>query len=66
MSNFKFNPDGTYGNDCHKPEGTCCCHCKYLVDGKEGDHEWKACSESCIKLKNIGTCKYCSHNTLLF
>ena len=38
----------------------------FLVDGKEGDHEWKACSESCIKLKNIGTCKYCSHNTLLF
>ena len=71
MSNFKFNQDGTYNNNCHCQKGTCCCKCKYLVDGKETNkdgsiHKWEACSESCIKNKQIGTCKYCKHNTLLF
>lgn len=61
--NFKIE-NGHMENHCHKQEGTCCMHCKYVYDDKDG--RWIACSDSCISHKDITgkiSCVKCKHTT---
>ena len=70
MSNFKLVND-KMKNECHQPSGTCCVKCKYVSDGEDETHEWKACSESCLTTKHkkefsYRGCNDCKHNTIFF
>ena len=62
--NFKIYADGTFGNECHKENGTCCFYCKYSVEApKESVDKWIPWSDFCIKLKGIKekSCLDCRH-----
>lgn len=56
--------NGHMRNRCHKEQGTCCMHCKYVRDSKPGEGQWLACSDSCITHKDITgkiSCMNCAH-----
>lgn len=57
--NFIINNDKTIENHCDN--GKCCMLCKYISDDING--EYKACSDSCIKHKDISqfSCTQCKH-----
>lgn len=60
---FYFSEDGKkFNNDCGYG---CCCHCKYFLSGKEGNHSWLACNQSCLESKEmIGkSCSDCKHSS---
>lgn len=68
MTNNKINEHFYWvnGKICNNCGYGCCMHCKYLIDGKEGNHKWIACSESCLTSKKIIgkiSCKDCAYNT---
>ena len=62
--NFKIYNDGTFGNNCHKEEGTCCCNCKYGFEPpKDSLETWIPCSDFCMKLDLVKSrsCLDCKH-----
>ena len=54
--------EGKIENNCNYG---CCMHCKYVIDGQEGNNKWLACSDSCLTDKNIIgkiSCNDCKYN----
>ena len=58
--NFKID-NKTIHNNCDNGKGKCCMLCDYISD--DVNKKWKACSESCIKQKDITefSCTKCGH-----
>lgn len=62
--NFKIYHDGTFGNNCHKENGTCCFYCKYAMEPpKDSKEKWIPCSDFCMTLKLVKkkSCLDCKH-----